>query len=109
MATEETEATEATEATPAGEVDLQPEQSDVPAGISLATEPDLPPAPEPLPDITGEKLEVNKAAFYKIYNALLKDKAQFYVGRSAKRVLSQCLGLSGEELAAKHEEIRKYF
>jgi hypothetical protein len=49
---------------------------------------------------------VNKMAFAKLYGALLKNKAGFYLGAGAKRIMRDVLAAPSEEIQVYHEYFR---
>jgi len=61
-----------------------------------------------IPDsLKGETIVVNRAGFFKLYNALLTNKAGYYLGAAAKKILREVLGAKDDvEVEAMHQYIR---
>jgi hypothetical protein len=76
------------------------ETPSAPATTSGSVNPFIPEA------LKGDTIIVNKMAFAKLYGALLKNKAGFYLGAGAKRIMRDVLAAPSEEIQVYHEYFR---
>jgi hypothetical protein len=82
---------------------VEPDAVETPSAPAVPSGPVSPFIPEAL---KGDMIVVNKMAFAKLYGALLKNKAGFYLGAGAKRIMRDVLAAPSEEIQVYHEYFR---